>query len=109
MRISAYFVLLFCSLILAGCDRETPPEKMTAGEDIYGYYCKNCHENKGPGANMERFAGKQPMKPYKIILMIKYGFNQDSHSMPLFDQLSEEQADAVARYVVSLQMEHINR
>lgn len=106
MRFFTLLLTLCGSLLLTGCDREIPPERMKSGEDLYNYYCKTCHENRGPGAHMEYLADQEPMKPYKIILMIKYGYNQDKHSMPVFDQLSEEQADAVARHVVMLQMSH---
>ncbi|WP_415899262.1 c-type cytochrome [Neptuniibacter sp. QD48_11] len=107
MRSLALSLLCTTALLLSGCDREIPPERMKSGEDLYGYYCKECHTKHGPGAYMEKFAGKEPMEAYKIILMIKYGYNKEKHSMPVFDQLSEKQADAVAQYVVKLQHSHM--
>lgn len=50
---------------------------------------------------MEHYADRKPIKPYKIILMIKFGYDQ-GHAMPVFEQLSERQAGAVATYVHDL-------
>lgn len=106
MRTLSALILTLSCLLISGCEQELTPDRMTSGEDLYNYYCMNCHEQHGPGAHMERYADKEPMKPYKIILMIKFGYNQDKHSMPVFDQLSEEQADAIARHVIYLQTSH---
>lgn len=104
LSITSLFLLSF---LLGGCgEEEIPPAKMTSGKDLYNYYCKNCHEQRGPGASMEKASDKEPMKPYKIVLMIKYGYEKDKHGMSVFDQLSEKQADAVARYAVELQRAH---
>lgn len=91
-------------LLLVGCnDNDSDPSKMTSGEALYNYYCKSCHAKEtGPGASMEKQQGKAT-EPYKIILMIKYGYDKEKHGMFEFNQLSEAQADAVARYTFLLQ------
>jgi mono/diheme cytochrome c family protein len=104
MRLIKTLSLLTLSLSLYGCFDEKAPEQLTSGQELYDYYCKNCHATKGPGANMEYYSREKAMKPYKVILMIKYGYNQEKHSMPTFNQLSEKQADAIARHVVDLQI-----
>lgn len=98
------FIPLLLSLMLLGCNDEKTPAELSSGEELYNYYCKDCHATKGPGPYMENYSRDKAMKPYKVILMIKYGYNQEKHSMPTFDQLSEQQADAIARYVVGLQI-----
>lgn len=102
-------VLLLLSVFLLGCDREIPPERMTSGEDLYNYYCKDCHMRKGPGAYMEHYSGNTPMKPYKILLLIKYDYHSGQHSMPPFKQISDKQADALAQYTIDLQTAKLER
>ena len=75
---------------------------MTSGEALYNYYCKTCHAENGPGAYMEKQQG-EPTEPYKIVLMIKYGYDKEKHGMFSFSQLSENQADKLARYTFLLQ------
>eukprot|EP00764_Aduncisulcus_paluster_P000343 gnl/Carplike_NY0171/1047_a1433_621.p4 GENE.gnl/Carplike_NY0171/1047_a1433_621~~gnl/Carplike_NY0171/1047_a1433_621.p4 ORF type:complete len:110 (+),score=5.83 gnl/Carplike_NY0171/1047_a1433_621:40-369(+) len=93
--------LLLSALLLSGCE-ETPPERMKTGEEIYNYYCKSCHEQKGPGAEMERYSGTTAPKPYKVMLMIKFDKSTSKHHTTTFNQLSDEQAEAVSEYTVSL-------
>ena len=102
-------VLLLMATLISGCNEEIPPERMKSGADLYNYYCKNCHMLKGPGAEMEHYSGDQAMKPYKVMLLIKFGSNTTKHSMPQFTQLSDEQAGAVADYTVSLQQMQLNK
>lgn len=104
IKVSALFLF---SVLLLGCDKEIPPERMKSGEDLYNYYCKDCHMRKGPGAYMEHYAGSKPMKPYKILLLIKYDFKKSQHSMPTFKQLSDKQADALTDYIIELQTANI--
>jgi len=92
--------------LLSGCEEEAiTPDKMKSGAELYDYYCKTCHEKKGPGARMEHLAGKKPMKPYKVILLIKYGYNA-RHNMPAFKDFSDEKAAMLAQYVVQMQTEN---
>lgn len=104
MYYSRALITLLLSLMLLGCNDEKTPAELSSGEELYNYYCKDCHATKGPGPYMENYSRDKAMKPYKVILMIKYGYNQEKHSMPIFNQLSEQQADAIARYVVGLQV-----
>ncbi|WP_286236774.1 c-type cytochrome [Neptuniibacter halophilus] len=103
MRPTKLSLTLLGSLLLTGCFDEDPAQ-LSSGEDLYAYYCKNCHQQEGAGAYLENLSNQTHMEHYKIILMIKYGYNQDKHPMPVFNQLSEAQADAVARYVVGIQL-----
>lgn len=85
--------------LLQGCG-ETPPERMTKGEQLYDYYCRHCHREQGLGPYLEHLpAGPDAAAPYEIVLMIKHGYNLGHRGMPSFPQLSEKQADAVALYI----------
>lgn len=94
-------IIILTSMLgfLAGCG-ETPPEKMTSGKELYNYYCKECHDSEK--AKFQIYNEK--LKPYQVVLMIKYGYKKNNHGMMVFSQLSEKQADAVASYFIKLQM-----
>lgn len=88
--------------ILAGCGADDPV-RMKKGDELYSYYCKDCHLKSGIGAFYENLPKeRKKMQDYEIILMIKHGYSP-GHQMPIFTQLSDEQADALARYVVEIQ------
>lgn len=88
-------------LMLTGCG-DTPPERMKAGDELYNYYCRHCHEKQGLGPYLEQFpAGPDAPKAYEIVLMIKHGYDLGHKGMPSFPQLSDQQADAVATFIHS--------
>lgn len=94
-------LIAFVSFVLAACG-EKDPVRMKTGEELYSYYCMDCHKKSGLGAFFENYPqAKRPIQAYEIVLMIKYGYSQ-GHSMPMFAQLKDEQADAVAEYSVML-------
>lgn len=85
--------------LLSGCG-ETPPERMKAGDELYGYYCLDCHQQKGMGPYLENApAGADAPAIYEIVLMVKHGYDLGHKGMPSFPQLSDEQADAVASFI----------
>ncbi|WP_293264555.1 cytochrome c [Neptunomonas sp.] len=100
-------ILQICSLLivfitLSGCTEENPL-KLKQGDQLYNYYCKQCHIKSGVGAQYEHLPkDRKKMADYEIILMIKHGYSM-GHQMPVFTQLSDEQADAIAEYVAKIQ------
>lgn len=108
MRAITFSLFILSLSILTGCQEEAiTPDKMKSGQELYVYYCKGCHEKKGLGPFMEHRTGK-PMKPYKVILMVKYGYSS-SHQMPIFKQFNDKQTAMVAQYVVNLQQMHYQK
>lgn len=105
MRINALFFVL--SLVcLSGCDRELDPSKLSQGDELYAYYCQGCHKARGLGDYLENLPLiDTSLKDYEILLVIKYGYNT-THSMPTFSNLSDEQADAIATYLVKTRQQH---
>ncbi len=90
------------AFILNGCGADDPA-RMKKGDELYSYYCKDCHLKSGLGAFYENLPKERTkMQDYEIVLMIKHGYSS-GHQMPVFTQLSDEQADALARYVVEIQ------
>lgn len=97
--------------LLTGCtdkEEEITPNKMKTGKELYIYYCRDCHAKKGPGAYMESFSNRKPMRSYKVILMVKYGYSS-THQMPIFSQFNDKQTAMVAQYVVNLQKMHYEK
>jgi len=97
------YLLLLCTAI-SGCTEEDPL-KLKQGDQLYSYYCMQCHIKNGVGAMYEHLPqNRKKMASYEIVLMIKHGYSM-GHQMPVFSQLSDEQADAIAEFVVKIQKE----
>lgn len=100
MKKLCYLCLL--SILIAGCNEKNPLD-LTQGDELYRYYCAQCHIKNGIGAMYEHLPeNRKKMASYEIVLMIKHGYSM-GHQMPIFDQLSDEQADTIAEYVVAIQ------
>ena len=96
--------VVFISILLSACSTEKDPALLRKGDELYAYYCKECHNRVGIGPFYEQLpAGRQRLQSYQIVLMIKYGYDVEGHRMPEFTHLSDEQADALAEYVVAIQ------
>ncbi|MDI3323004.1 cytochrome c [Pontibacterium granulatum] len=102
-------LLVAClSLAITGCEQKFDPARLKKGDELYEYYCIGCHTNRGLGPYLENLPiTENSLKDYQIMLMIKYGY-YDSHSMPTFDNLSAEQAEAVSSYTVQKRQEQRN-
>src|SRR5690554_449777 len=95
-----YPVIPVLSLLLIGCG-DPPPERMKKGDQLYGYYCRKCHETTGLGPFLEQVPlTERSMQQHEIVLMIKHGYDQGHAHMPTFKQLSDQQADALAQFVI---------
>jgi mono/diheme cytochrome c family protein len=95
-------LLFFSTLITTGCSEKNPLQ-LEKGDELYSYYCMQCHIKNGVGAMYENLPpDRKKLASHEIVLMIKYGYDM-GHNMPTFDQLSAEQADVLADYVVAIQ------
>ena len=91
---------VFAVLLLTGCG-DTPPERMKKGVQLYAYYCQECHERSGLVPMLAEIPlSKASLKHHEIVLMIKHGFTQGHSRMPAFPQLTDQQADALAAFVI---------
>lgn len=88
------------TLLLAGCSQPTP-DRLKRGDELYAYYCRSCHEQQGMGAYLEKLPlTPASLKLHEVVLMIKHGYPQGHRRMPVFPQLSDTQAEAVARFIL---------
>ncbi|WP_027858868.1 c-type cytochrome [Marinobacterium jannaschii] len=95
--------LIFSLALIAGCG-EKSPQYMFSGDELYGYYCLECHQSRGPGARLEnRDHSQPPLEAHELFVLIKYGYHQRHKNLPSFPELSPRQTDRLAEYVLQLQ------
>lgn len=100
MKLLRYCVVLIPPLLLTACG-DPPPERMKQGDKLYAYYCQNCHQQAGLGPFLEQVPfTERSLQRHEIVLMIKHGYDQGHTHMPTFSQLSDQQADALAAFVI---------
>ncbi len=99
-RLSRLLLVALAGFGLSGCG-EPSPDKLQDGDELYAYYCRSCHEQQGLGAYLEQLPlTSASLKQHEVVLMIKHGYPQGHRNMPMFPQLSHEQADTLARYIL---------
>jgi len=100
-----YGMAAIAALLLSGCG-DPPPERMKRGDRLYAYYCQECHQRSGLGPMLEQLPlTESSMKYHEIILMIKHGYIQGHTQMPTFQQLSDQQADALASFLMEQRLQ----
>ncbi|MBV0932455.1 c-type cytochrome [Marinobacterium weihaiense] len=98
--VSRKLLLTAMVALLGGCG-EPAPESLTRGDELYDYYCRNCHQQKGLGPFLEQLPlTSTSLKRHEISLLITRGYPRRHHDMPVFSQLSLEQADALAHFIL---------
>lgn len=107
--VRVYGVVAIAVLLLTGCG-DPPPERMKSGDRLYAYYCQDCHLRSGLGPMLERIPfTDNSMKYHEIVLMIKHGYSQGHSQMPTYQQLSDEQADALASFLMEQRLQQAQR
>lgn len=102
MHLSRPLLLLSLFILLAGCKQSPDPSRMTRGDQLYDYYCRECHTYRGLGDELQNLpVGVSQLEVNDLILMIKHGY-RFGHPMGHFPQMSDQQAETVARYAVEL-------
>ena len=94
-------LLLFATL-LSGCFNNEPADSLD-GEELYSYYCAQCHKKDGSGDKLAGFPANKrtQLLEEQVVLLIRKG-DPARPAMPTFPQLSEQQASAVVDYLFSL-------
>ncbi len=96
-------LMIFSVVLIAGCG-EKSPQHMVNGDELYRYYCQDCHQSRGPGARLEKAdPNRRPLEAHELFVLIKYGYHLRHKNLPSFPQLSPSQADRLAAYVVKMQ------
>lgn len=102
MKLLSLMSLIFFIALLTGCDREPNPKNMTRGDQLYAYYCQECHTYRGLGAQLQNLPpGVSQLQVHDVVLIVKHGA-QLGHPMGTFPGLTDEQAFTVAEYAVAM-------
>jgi len=89
--------------LLAGCG-ERAPKHLLAGDRLYDFYCQECHQNRGPGAHLEkRDQSKPALEAHELFVLIRYGYHLRHKNLPSFPELTPIQTDRLVSYVIELQ------
>ena len=109
MKFSHWLTLTAVVLVIGGCDRETSPKNMTRGDQLYAYYCQECHTYQGLGAQLQNLPpGVSQLQVHDVVLIIKHGA-QLGHPMGRFPGLTDQQAFTVAEYAVAMRRQERER
>lgn len=105
-KLPILLILISTLILISGCDRKPDPKKMTRGDQLYAYYCQECHTYQGLGAQLQNLPpGVAQLEVNDVILIIKHGITSFGHPMGHFPDLSDQQALTVAEYAVQLRRE----
>lgn len=86
---------------LSACGPQDPLQ-LERGDELYDYYCLECHRQSTAGARLEGIPpGVQGPQAHELVLMIRHGHALD-HPPVHLPQLTSEQADAIAAYIETL-------
>lgn len=86
---------------LSACGPQDP-RQLKRGDELYDYYCRECHRHSTVGARLEGIPpGVQGPQAHELVLMIRHGHALD-HPPVHLPQLTPEQADAIAGYIETL-------
>lgn len=101
MKRIAFFVIV---MVLSGCNKDihSHPE-LVAGRQLFDYHCASCHSETGKGNFLK---GVPPNKNtsltvWQIAHKIRTDAN-DKRKMPLYPNMSTEEAELIADYVKQL-------
>jgi len=97
-------VLILVATTLSGCDADSHhhPDAVT-GKQLFDYHCARCHTETGKGNFLK---GVPPNKQtsltvWQIAHKIRIDAN-DKRKMPLYPNMSAEEAELIADYVKQL-------
>ncbi|TVQ69623.1 MAG: hypothetical protein EA373_08330 [Oceanospirillales bacterium] len=109
MKFYHWLILAAVLVLISGCDRETSPKNMTRGDQLYAYYCQECHTYQGLGAQLQNLPpGVSQLQVHDVVLIIKHGA-QLGHPMGRFPGLTDQQAFTVAEYAVAMRRQERER
>lgn len=99
--------LTLLTFVLAGCtDDQDKLANLRSGDELYTYYCADCHAKRGPGAKFEnRNKNRRALAEYQILLLMEMGDPKRHAGMPTFPQLEPAQKGKIARHIVQLQLQ----
>jgi len=98
-------ICIFACLLLTGC-LSSDPKNSTDGEELYSFHCQKCHKKDGSGDPIAGFPANKrtQLQEQQVIMLIRQG-DPSRPDMPVFSDLSEQQAAAIVDYLFSLKLQ----
>ena len=97
-------VLLVMVMVLSGCNKDihTHPDLVT-GKQLFDYHCASCHSETGKGNFLKGVPSNNnnSLTVWQIAHKIRIDAN-DKRKMPLYPNMSAEEAEVIADYVKQL-------
>jgi len=96
--------LVLMATVLSGCDKDihNHPELVT-GKQLFGYHCASCHTDTGKGNFLKGVPPNRntSLTDWEIAHKIRIEKN-DERKMPLYPNMSHQEAEMIANYVKEL-------
>lgn len=93
-------LLVLSGLILSGCNSNEIAE-MNHGDELYEYYCMDCHRRSGVGPLLENIPAQQfKHRHHEIMLIMLHRYDKYHPTLDLRDQISPAKADKIAEYIM---------
>ena len=105
MNVRIYPVYLIAILFgLAACESEcTDDMVITAGKALYEAHCAACHSIEGQGSIFKDYPSLKGTQLETLDIVHRVtGSEPQERKMPTFDNLSEAEAELIARYIKTL-------
>lgn len=93
-------LIVAVSALLTGCG-EDPMAEDASGKALYNHYCARCHHKDGVGDFLRGVPANRTtlLSERQLVSLIRYG--HAGEKMPSFAELSEEQAERIADYLLN--------
>ncbi len=87
--------------MLVACGDDEAASRLTSGKELFAHFCAPCHRETGDGSFLR---GVPPIKDSglsyrELVDHIKGQERREDTRMPVFDNLTREQAEAIAVYL----------
>lgn len=113
MNIKTTYLLLAATLLVVGCEDSAAPSagaghqhpELTTGEELFNLHCSPCHGTKGWGNFLKGMpaAAATEMSAGGIAHKVRTRRSPDDPlQMPVFDDMSAQEATKIANYVLEL-------
>ncbi len=92
-------VVAICMAVLTACGKD--PKELKTGKELFEYYCAGCHGVDGKGLFLKGVPSNRDtdMSKKQIMHKMKKG---DGGRMPVFENLTAEEAKKIADYLKSI-------
>jgi mono/diheme cytochrome c family protein len=96
-------LLLITVLVLSGCSRDAHDHpELTIGKQLFEHHCSECHNKSGIGKFLRGVPASKDTKLSASQISHKIRNDKDRRKMPIFDNMSNAEAQKIAAYLKRL-------